>query len=71
MQAPLFVRPVTDAEREALEAGLRSPVAFTARRTRIVLVSARGEHVPAITRSLGCDEQTVHNALYLRPRPGT
>jgi len=64
MQAPLLVRPLTDAERRALEAGLRSPVAFTVRRAQILLASARGEHVPAIARSLGCDEQTVRNALH-------
>lgn len=63
MQIPLLVRPPTDAERDALEAGLRSPVAFTLRRAQIVLASARGEHVPAIARALGCDEQTVRNAI--------
>jgi transposase len=63
MQIPLLVRPLTDAEREALEAGLRSSQAFTLRRAQIVFASARGEHVPAIARSLGCDEQTVRNAI--------
>ena len=64
MQAPLLVRPPTDAERQALEAGLRSPAAFTLRRCQILLASARGEHVPAIARALGCDEQTVRNAIH-------
>ena len=64
MQAPLFVRPLTDAERDALEAGLRSSLAFTLRRAQIVLASARGDHVPAIARALGCNEQTVRNALH-------
>ena len=64
MQTPLLVRPPRGAEREALEAGLRSPVAFTLRRAQILLASARGEHVPAIARSLGCDEQTVRNAIH-------
>jgi transposase len=64
MQIPLMVRPPTDAERRALEAGLRSPAAFTLRRTQILLASARGDHVPAIARTLGCDEQTVRNALH-------
>ena len=63
MQIPLMVRPLTDAERTALEAGLRSPAAFTVRRAQILLASARGEHAPAIARALGCDEQTVRNAL--------
>ncbi len=64
MRTPLLVRPPTDAEREALEAGLRSPAAFTLRRAQILLASARGEHVPAIARTLGCDEQTVRNAIH-------
>jgi transposase len=64
MQAPLFVRPPTDAERRALEAGLRSPAAFTLRRSQIVLASARGETAPAIARSLGCSDQTVRNAIH-------
>ena len=32
MNPPLFVRPMTDPERAALRAGLRSPDAFTLRR---------------------------------------
>jgi transposase len=64
MQIPLMVRPLTDAEREALEAGLRSSAAFTVRRAQILLASARGAHVPAIARTLGCNEQTVRNALH-------
>jgi transposase len=63
MQNPLMVRPLTDAERQALEAGLRSSQAFTLRRAQIVLASARGEHVPAIARTLGCNEQTVRDAI--------
>jgi transposase len=64
MQAPLFVRPPTDSERQALAAGLRSADAFTLRRCQIVLASARGERVPHIARSVGCGEQTVRNALH-------
>lgn len=64
MQAPRFVRPPTEEERQALVAGLRSADAFTLRRCQIVLASARGEHAPAIGRSLGCSDQTVRNALH-------
>ena len=63
MQAPRFVRPPTESERQALAAGLRSADAFTLRRSQIVLASARGERAPAIARSLGCSDQTVRNAL--------
>src|SRR4051794_28732797 len=63
MQAPLFVRPPTEEERQALTAGLRSADAFTLRRCQIVLASARGELVPTIARFLGCSEQTARNAI--------
>ena len=64
MQAPLFVRPPTDTERQVLAAGLRSADAFTLRRCQMVLASARGERVPAIARALGCGEQAVRDALH-------
>jgi transposase len=70
MQAPLLVRPLTDAERQALEAGLRSPRAFTLRRCQIVLASARGEHTPAIAAVLGCSDQTVRDAIHAFDRTG-
>jgi transposase len=63
MKPPLFVRPVTDDERAALKAGLRSPDAFTHRRSQILLASARGEHPPAIAQQLGCASQTVRNTI--------
>jgi transposase len=64
MQAPLFVRPLTDRERESLTLGLRAPTAFTLRRCQILLASARHEHVPALARALGCNTQTVRNAIH-------
>jgi transposase len=63
MKPPLFVRPVSDAERDALKAGLRSSDAFTLRRSQILLASARGDTPPAIARQLGCASQTVRNAI--------
>ena len=71
MKAPLFVRPVTDAERETLTAGLRSPDAFTLRRCQIVLASSRGERAGHIARHLGCSEQGVRNAIAAFNRGGT
>ena len=44
MKRPIFVRPLSDAERESLEAGLRSPDAFTLRRCQILLASDRGKN---------------------------
>jgi len=63
MKHPVFVRPLTDAERAQLAAGLRSSDAFVLRRSQILLASARGESAPQIERQLGCDDQTVRNAI--------
>src|SRR3954451_9201136 len=63
MKQPVNVRPVTDAERAQWVAGLRSSDAFVHRRSQILLASARGEQAPAIARHLGCDAQTVRNAI--------
>ena len=64
MQAPLLVRPLTDAERDAVELGLRSANAYTLRRSQIIAASQRGEHIPRVARGLSCDEQTVRNAIH-------
>jgi transposase len=64
MKRPIYVRPLTDAERDAVESGLRSSDAFTLRRSQLVAASARGEQVPRIARSLSCNEQTVRNAIH-------
>jgi transposase len=70
MQAPLIVRPPTDAERQALKAGLRSSQAFTLRRCQIILASAGGEHTPVIAATLGCSDQTVRDAIHAFDRTG-
>ena len=44
---PLYVRPLTEAERRALEDSLHSPEAFVLRRAQIVLA------VHALVRTLG------------------
>ncbi len=64
MCIPIFVRPLTDTEREALMAGLRSADAFTLRRCQILLASARSERAAQIAHALGCDDQTVRNAIH-------
>jgi hypothetical protein len=64
MRPPLFVRPLTEQERQALEKGLRSPDAFVLRRCQTLLASARGERAPRIAEHLGCDDQTVLDALH-------
>ena len=63
MRAPIYVRPLTDAEQQIVQAGLRSSDAFTLRRCQILLASADGQRAPQIARTLGCDDQTVLNAI--------
>jgi transposase len=64
MRTPIMVRPLTDAERATLTTGLRSPDAFVLRRCQILVASARGERAPRIAAQLGCDDQTVLDALH-------
>jgi transposase len=64
MWTPIFVRSLTDTERDALRAGLRSPTAFTLRRCQILLASARHARATQIAQTLGCDDQTVRNAIH-------
>jgi transposase len=63
MQAPLFVRPLTEKEQAELEASRRSSLGFTVRRSQMVLLSAQGQSTPTIARLIGCSDQTVRNAI--------
>src|SRR6266849_2823317 len=63
MKRPIFVRALSDEEREALVAGLRSPDAFVLRRCQILLASSRGKIARAIAADMGCDDQTVRTAI--------
>ena len=60
---PLTLRPLTDPERAALHAGLRSRSAFTLRRSQYLLASADGATPPAIARAYGGSDQGVRNVL--------
>jgi hypothetical protein len=60
---PLYVRALTDAEREALEAALRSSDAFVLRRAQILLASARREPVSSIAPRVGCSGQAVRQVI--------
>jgi transposase len=63
MHPPLYVRPLSAEEHQALRSGLRSPSAFTLRRSQILLASAEGLTPSAIRARLGCATQTVRNAI--------
>lgn len=70
MRPPIFVRTLTESERERLEAGLRSTAVYELRRCQILLASAREEWVPRIAATLGCDDQTVRNVIREFERDG-
>lgn len=63
MKEPIFVRSLTGTERTALRTGLRSPQAFTLRRSQLLLLSAEGKTPRQIARQLGCSDQTARNVL--------
>jgi transposase len=69
-KAPLYVRRLTDAERQALEAALRSPDAFVLRRAQILLASARGEPVGGIATTVGFSGQAVRQVIHAFHRAG-
>src|SRR5919197_597409 len=64
MRQPIFVRPFSDAEQQALDSGLRSADAFVLRRCQILLASRRGQYARIIAEHLGCDDQTVRNVIH-------
>src|SRR5215217_2375550 len=64
MRPPIFVRSLSDTEKEQLETALRSKDAFVMRRAQIILASERGERASQIALSLGCGSQTVRDAIH-------
>jgi transposase len=64
MQAPLFIRPLTEKEQAELEAGRRSSQGFTVRRCQMLLASAEGKPTTTIACLIGCTDQTVRNAIH-------
>ena len=64
MKRPLYIRHITDEERAALEAGLRSHDAFTVRRCQMLLASGESQKPSSIATSLRCAPHTVRNVLH-------
>jgi len=64
MQAPLFIRPLTEKEQAELEAGRWSSQGFTVRRSQMLLASAEGKPTTTIAGLIGCTDQTVRNAIH-------
>ncbi len=71
MKPPLFVRPLSDAERPALHAALRSREAFTLRRAQILLARADGQRPSRIAAHVGCAVGTVRNTIHAFETDGT
>ena len=67
---PLYVRDLTTEEIESLNQGLRSPSAFTVRRSQILLKSHEGEKAQAIAQALHCSDQTVRIAIHAFHKEG-
>jgi transposase len=60
---PLFVRPLTDAERAALAESVRSSDAVVVRRAQIVRASAAGERSGQIAPQVGFTPQAVRDVI--------
>lgn len=62
---PLTIRPLTEDERRAVQAGLKSKVGIIVRRSQMVLMNAE-EKLKAgeIAQRLGCSDQTVRKVLH-------
>ena len=63
MRPPLFVRPLTGAERLALNKGLGSPDAFVVRRCQCLLKSAEGLTPRQVQAQLGWSDQSVRRFI--------
>jgi transposase len=61
---PLYVRKLTTEEYETLTQGLRSPSAFTVRRSQILLKSHEKQKPQTIAQALHCSDQTVRVAIH-------
>lgn len=59
----IYVRHLTEQEKEIVEKGLQSSSAFTVRRSQIILKSANSQSASQIAKELHCTGQTVRNAI--------
>jgi len=64
MRKPIYIRSLTADEAQTLQEGLRSSATFVVRRCQILLASARGQTARVIAETVGCDDQTVRNAVH-------
>ena len=67
---PLFVGTLTEEQINHLKQGLRSPSAFTVRRSQILLHSEKRQTPRQIAAKLHCSDQTVREAIRAFEREG-
>jgi DNA-binding CsgD family transcriptional regulator len=60
----LSIRPLSEAERACLQAGLHAPSPLVRRRCRILLASAQGQPPAQIARAVDCSPQTVRTLIH-------
>jgi transposase len=60
----LYVRPLTDAERQQVEAFSRSSDAVTYRHARVILLSAQGKRVSQLVREVGLTDRRIRDLLH-------
>jgi transposase len=70
MKPPIFVHPLTESERDALHAGLRSADSFVLKRCQILLASSQGQTVPEIAPRFGYPQNSIRQVLHAFDREG-
>ena len=66
----LYIRPLTTEETDQVATWATSYDAVTARRARIIQLSALGEKVPAIADTIGCSTRWVRETIHRVTRDG-
>lgn len=63
MKAPLYIRELTEKEKEEVEKGLKAKEGFKVRRSQMIKLSGEGKGVKEIGKLLGCSGQAVREAI--------
>lgn len=63
MEKPIYVRILTEQEKEHIKEGLKSKKAFEMRRSQIIMASSKAKGVKEIAEEIGCSGGTVRNTI--------
>lgn len=63
MKPPLYVRKLTEEERQEIEKGLKSKEGFRVRRSQMIKLSEEGKGVKEIGEIMSCSGQAVRQAI--------